>query len=105
MQRSDTPSLPHTTKCPAAQPSTFSVMETTNCQHHFTPHPLRTSLDSIPPEIHTVSTSTIWLDKRLGHLAILNLQSIALAAHASKDGSAVKVDIKRLGESRRGIGN
>lgn len=54
--------------------------------------------------IHTVGTSAIWFDKRLGDLAILNLQSIAFAAHASENGGSIKSNIERFGKLRRCVG-
>lgn len=53
---------------------------------------------------HTVGTGTIWLNKCLGDLAILNLQSIALAAYASKDGGSIKSNVEGFGKLCRGIG-
>ena len=54
----------------------------------------------------TIRSSSISLQVHLGHLAILNFKSEALAASAAKNGGgAVKAHIESLGEDGGRVGN
>lgn len=56
--------------------------------------------------IRTVQSSIIWLDVCFLDFAILNDESIPLAACTTKDGSsAVKIKFECFGELERWIGN